>query len=136
MSSFQWDPVKFDVGVPKMNAAHQGLIKLMNSIHERDAAGASKAELEGLFGRLGEATQRHFTEEETYMESVAFPDLKSHKLIHARLLQDFGKHAAAFAAGNGRVDPEFFAFLSLWLRSHICHLDTKYGRLAGIKRAV
>lgn len=136
MSFFQWDPVKYDVGVARMNADHQGLIKLMNAIHERDAAGAPKAEIATLFGKLGEATQRHFAAEEAYMESVAFPDIKSHKLIHARLLQDFGKHVVAFSAGGGRVSPDFFSFLSLWLRSHICHLDTKYGRLAGVKKAV
>lgn len=135
MGVFDWDPVKFDVGVDKMNADHKVLIDLMNTMHARNAAGASKAELQGLISRLADATQRHFKAEEAYMESLAFPGLRPHKLIHQKLLADFGRHAEQFAAGSGQIDKGFFDFLSLWLRSHICHLDTQYGQLARQKRA-
>jgi hemerythrin-like metal-binding protein len=135
MSVFDWDPVKFDVGVAKMNADHKVLIDLMNALHARNAAGATKPELQGLIDRLATATQRHFTAEEAYMESLAFPGLRAHKLIHQKLLADFGRHAAQFAAGSGQLEKGFFDFLSLWLRSHICHLDTQYGQLARQRQA-
>jgi len=61
MTVLAWDPIRFDVGVAKMNAEHEVLVGLMNAIH-------------------------------------------------------------------GRVDKAFFDFLSLWLRSHICHLDTRYAK--------
>lgn len=128
MTVLAWDPVRFDVGVARMNAAHQGLVALMNAIHDRATAGAAKAELEGLFGKLAQATVAHFADEEAYMASIGFADLKTHKQIHARLLADFTTHKAAFDAGDGKVDKAFFDFLSLWLRSHICHLDTRYGK--------
>ena len=67
------------------------------------------------------------------MASIGFADLKSHKQIHARLLADFTTHQGAFDAGDGKVDKAFFDFLSLWLRSHICHLDTRYGKNLGRK---
>lgn len=136
MSVFNWDPVKFDVGVAKMNAEHKVLVDLMNTIHARNAAGASKSELQGLLQRLAEATTRHFKSEEAYMQSLAFPSFDAHKLIHEKLLRDFGHHVQQFAAGDGQIGKEFFTFLSLWLRSHICHLDTQYGRLAPQKKAV
>ena len=135
MSVFDWDPVKFDVGVAKMNADHKVLIDLMNALHARNAAGATKPELQGLIDRLATATQRHFTAEEAYMDSLAFPGLRAHKLIHQKLLADFGRHAARFAAGSGQLEKGFFDFLSLWLRSHICHLDTQYGQLARQRQA-
>lgn len=78
MGVFDWDPVKFDVGVGKMNAEHKVLIDLMNALHARNAAGASKAELQGLIEQLATATQRHFKSEEAYMESLAFPALRPH----------------------------------------------------------
>lgn len=130
MSVFDWDPVKFDVGVAKMNAEHKVLVDLMNSIHARNAAGAPKAELQGLLQRLGEATTRHFKSEEACMQALAFPSFAAHQRIHEKLLRDYGDHVQRFAAGDGRIGAEFFTFLSLWLRSHICHLDTQYGRLA------
>lgn len=133
MTVLAWDPIKFDVGVAKMNAEHQVLVALMNGIHDRATAGAGKAELEGLFQKLAQATVSHFADEEAYMQSIGFPELKTHKAIHARLLADFTAHKAKFDAGDGKVDKAFFDFLSLWLRSHICHLDTRYSAHARLK---
>lgn len=127
MAVFAWDPKLYDVGVAAMNNQHQGLIKLMNLIHDRNAAGASKDELAKLLGQLAELTTRHFKDEEAYMDSVKFADVKTHKLIHVKLLTDFGAHVEKFAAGDGRISQDFFNFLSLWLRSHIQHLDARYG---------
>jgi hemerythrin-like metal-binding protein len=67
------------------------------------------------------------------MASVGFPDLKTHKNIHAKLLQDFSAHKARFDAGDGKVERAFFDFLSLWLRSHICHVDMRYNPRAARK---
>jgi hemerythrin-like metal-binding protein len=128
MTVLAWDPVRFDVGVARMNAAHKVLVDLMNAIHDRATAGAGKAELTALFDKLAQATVAHFSDEEAYMASIGFADLKTHRQIHARLLADFTTHRQAFDAREGRVDKAFFDFLSLWLRSHICHLDTRYAK--------
>lgn len=135
MTVLAWDPSRFDVGVAKMNDEHRVLVGLMNDIHDRAGAGARKPELQALFARLADATVRHFAGEEAYMQSIGFAELRTHKAIHARLLDDFTAHVKRFEAGDGRVDKAFFDFLSLWLRSHICHLDTQYGQLARQKRA-
>ena len=126
MTVLAWDLARFDVGVTKMNAEHENLVGLMNRIHDRASAGAGKAELDGLLNKLAEATVAHFADEEAYMTSVSFPDLKSHKLIHQKLLTDFTADKARFDAGRGELEKGFFDFLSLWLRSHICHVDAKY----------
>ena len=55
MTVLAWDPVRFDVGVARMNSQHQGLVALMNAIHDRATAGAGKAELAGLFSKLAQA---------------------------------------------------------------------------------
>lgn len=126
MTVLAWDPARFDVGVAKMNAEHEVLVGLMNAIHDRATAGARKSELDGLFQKLAQATVAHFADEEAYLASVGFADLKTHKTIHARLLQDFTAHKAKFDAGDGKIERAFFDFLSLWLRSHICHVDMRY----------
>ncbi len=133
MTVLAWDPARFDVGVAKMNSEHEVLVGLMNAIHDRATAGARKSELETLFQKLAQATIAHFADEEAYMASVGFPDLKTHKTIHARLLQDFTAHKAKFDAGDGQVERAFFDFLSLWLRSHICHVDMRYNPKAARK---
>ncbi|MCU0758227.1 MAG: bacteriohemerythrin [Steroidobacteraceae bacterium] len=133
MTVLAWDPIRFDVGVARMNDEHRVLVGLMNDIHDRAGAGAGKAELQGLFRKLADATVRHFKGEEAYLESIGYADLRTHKAIHAKLLADFTAHVARFEAGDGRVEKAFFDFLSLWLRSHICHVDMKYGPNAGRK---
>jgi len=134
MAVFTWDPKLYDIGVEAMNAQHRGLIDLMNKIDERNRANAGKAELLNLIGQLAELTTRHFTAEEAHMEQIKFADLKSHKMIHTRLLRDFTGHVEKFKTGDGRLGAEFFNFLSLWLRAHIQHLDMQYGKLTvGVK---
>ncbi|MFO1427943.1 MAG: hemerythrin family protein [Steroidobacteraceae bacterium] len=136
MAVMEWDPARFDVGVAKMNQEHEGLVRLMNQIHDRNQAKAPKAELAGMIDRLAGLTVKHFADEEAYLESVAFPELRTHKAIHAKLLADFTRHKQAFDAGPGSLGKDFFDFLSLWLRSHICHLDMKYNPVAKARKAV
>ena len=135
MAVFTWDPELYDAGVAAMNAQHRGLIDLMNKIDDRNKANAAKTELLGLIGQLAELTNRHFTAEETYMEKIRFTDLKSHKMIHTRLLRDFTGHVEKFKAGSGPLGADFFNFLSLWLRAHIQHLDMQYAKHCGGAKA-
>lgn len=126
MTLMPWDEKKFDVHVPKMNAQHHGLVDVMNKLYDRAAAKAPKAELSKLITELKQRTVQHFRDEEALLASVNYPQLESHKSIHAQLLEDFGKHSNAFETGPGVVAAEFFNFLKLWLTAHIMHIDRKY----------
>jgi len=117
------DSKLYDIGVRAMNAQYRGLIDLLNTIDERNGANAGNAGLLNLIGQLAELTNRHFMEYEAYMEKIKFADSKSHTLIHTGLLRDFTAHVERFKSGDGRLGPDFFSFLSLWLRAHIQHLD-------------
>ncbi|HEY0686520.1 MAG TPA: hemerythrin family protein [Steroidobacter sp.] len=127
MSLLPWDAQKFDVLVEEMNRQHHGLVDAMNELHERAHAGADKAELTRLLQHLESLTVRHFREEETMLARQHYPQLELHKGIHARLLKEFGNHKQAFLAGPGRFGKDFFDYLEFWLRSHIMHIDRKYG---------
>lgn len=131
---FQWDAEKLSVLVDAMDREHQNLIAIMNELHERHTAGASTAELAIIVKRLGDYTAQHFNDEERYLESIRFPGLDSHKAIHRDLLARFGDHVAKFQK-TGKLEAEFFAFLSAWLKMHIRGLDRKYGEFATGKKA-
>lgn len=123
---FEWNADALSVDVDEMDRQHQRLIALMNQLHEEHGAGADKATLGKTLEALGAYTVQHFAEEEQYMESIQYPALGSHKLIHADLLEKFGEHRAAFEA-SGEMGEEFFLFLKRWLKAHICGIDRKYG---------
>lgn len=123
---FQWDPTEFTVHVGAMDREHETLIGIMNRLHERHAAGASRAELTALVRELGNYTVKHFTNEEAHMASVGFPGLRTHQLIHKELLEKFQGHARAFEA-SGQLTEDFFGFLRRWLKAHIKGIDRQYG---------
>ena len=125
MASLQWTP-SLAIGVPKMDGEHQQLILAMQRIEELAAKASPKPVVDAAIQRLVQLTREHFMHEEAHMQAVGFPDRDRHALIHADLLAKVGQHYQAFQAGNGHVAPEFLAFLSFWLKSHIQGIDRKY----------
>ncbi len=127
MTLFTWDSNKYDVLVDEMNHQHHDIVDAMNALYDRSHAGAGKAELARLLQHLETITVRHFREEETMLSRQRYPQLEIHKGIHARLLKELADHKQAFLAGSGSFTKDFFDYLELWLRSHIMHIDRKYG---------
>lgn len=125
MVFMDWEQ-RFELGVAAMDAEHKGLIAAMNAVHELDARNAGKAVIDAAIGKLATLTTKHFADEEKHMESIGFPDRKSHAIIHKGLLEKFGALHQGFKAGNGKVERAFFDFLSFWLKSHIMGVDRKY----------
>ncbi|MEY4547337.1 MAG: hypothetical protein RL685_3532 [Pseudomonadota bacterium] len=106
-----------------MEAQHEVLTSLMRTLAERDANGASKAELSQLLRQLESFTESHFKDEEVYMRDLAHPKLDTHQLIHRDLLVMFRRHVDEFEAGSGRLGNKLLSFLKYWLASHIDGMD-------------
>ncbi len=122
---FEWDPAKYSVQVPKMDRGHQEIISCMNRLHTLREAKAPQAQLVKTVGDLCAITVKHFAEEEAYMASIGFADLAKHKIIHKTLLAKVMEHKSLFEA-TGKLTEEFFSFLKVWLKAHICGIDIKY----------
>lgn len=125
MPELKWGP-NLVLGVQAMDDQHRRLIASMHAIQELDANGAEPARLEQQLHQLGELTKQHFADEEAYMASIGYPDLKRHALIHADLLRNLGNYLTAFRSGNGRLPEGFLRFLVYWLSAHIQGIDRKY----------
>ncbi|MBL8749662.1 MAG: hemerythrin family protein [Planctomycetes bacterium] len=135
MTFMEWEQ-RFELGVAAMDAEHKGLIAAMNHVHDLDAANAAKSTIDAAIGKLAELTTKHFADEEKHMESIGFPDRRTHARIHENLLERFAGLHTSFRAGSGKVDRAFFDFLSFWLRSHILGVDRNYashGKPAGVR---
>ncbi len=128
MTYFEWSD-KYDLHVDSMNNEHKILISLMNRLHRQNGEGASRAELATTLDELADFTVKHFSDEERYMESIEYPGLHTHKIIHKDLVSTLLDHKAAFDSG-GELTSEFFQFLKLWLSAHIRGIDMKYARHA------
>ncbi len=122
MSQFEWDN-SLNVGVDKMNDQHKQIIHLINVVAEDVENNHNPL---GSFDKLANYVVRHFEEEEQYMESQNYSSLSSHKIIHKQLLARVGQFRDAMVAGDLNTD-DLFAFLRMWLKSHIKGIDQRYG---------
>jgi len=129
MAFIEWDD-KYDIHVDAMNNQHKHLMSLMNNLFELNESKAAKPVIGKAIADLGAAAQSHFADEEAYMESLSYPELARHKIVHKQLLEKYGGHAEAFAEGEGELSKEFFNFIRLWLAAHIQGIDMKYGDFA------
>ncbi len=129
MPIMNWDQT-LDIGVTAMNNEHREILDAMNEIFDAHEAGQKGDVINQLVSRLGEVCTRHFADEEDFMEKVGYPGIKSHKLIHKQLLEDFSSHASAIKAAGGKANEDFFGFLKRWLVAHIKGIDSKYAHHA------
>jgi hemerythrin len=130
MANFIWD-TSLDVGVEAMNEEHKILIGLMNSLYEKNAAGASKDDLLASADELHAYVLKHFADEEAYMESVGFPGLQAHKQLHGNLLAELQTFFDSFKHGSDTsLSSKFSTFLNFWLATHIRGIDFIYGEHA------
>ena len=121
---FEWED-RYNLNVMTMDSEHKVLIKKMN--HLSAACKESDPNLKEIFDDFAKYVEKHFLSEEEYMQSIGFPDLNSHKLIHQNLLEKVGTFKSQLES-SGSLDDEFFKFLKFWLSSHICGIDMKYSK--------
>jgi hemerythrin len=129
-----WTKEDLGLDVKEMDLEHQELINRMNLLFNAVENKESSEKVEKLINSLAEYTVKHFADEETYMEKINFTGIDTHKLMHAKLLTQFGAHVEYFKKTK-ELDPKFFNFLKAWLGTHIRGIDKKYSDHAHGKKA-
>lgn len=120
-----WDPSKLGLGVPAMDHEHEKLIGLMNAVHQLHDAAAPRTAQAKAVAELVAYTRKHFADEEAYMQWIGLPQARIHAGVHRQLMTRLQDFTQAFER-TGRLGDDFFVFLTMWLRAHICGMDTKY----------
>jgi len=121
---FEWD-AKYELGVPAMDDEHRHIIETMNQLHELHETNALGPRLLKVMQQLGQVTRSHFADEEAYMDRMGFPGLRKHRHMHAHLLERLAEFEAQLRTSGVATD-ELFDFLKMWLKAHICGIDTQY----------
>lgn len=126
VSRFVWSD-QYALGVHEMDGEHKILIEKINHFAQGIEERRSLHQLKGLFQDLGAYVEEHFGHEENFMESIQYPDLKNHKVIHKNLISRLGHFADEMRAG--RLDHDkLIQFLNDWLIQHILGVDMKYAQ--------
>src|SRR5689334_22950600 len=127
---FEWD-AKYNLGVQAMDDEHRLIIEAMNQLYELHEAKALGPRLLKVMQQLVQVTRGHFADEEAYMEKMGYPDLRKHRHMHAHLLERLGQFEAEMRA-SGVASAELFSFLKMWLKAHICGIDTQYVKFSQV----
>lgn len=126
---FEWDAAKYSLEIPKIDDEHRQIIDAMNELHRLHTGKEPKARIMLALQKLSSVTVAHFRDEEAYMEKIGYPDLRKHRHVHKHLLDRLDGYATEFKA-KGVLTEDFFMFLKMWLKSHICGIDSQYAKQA------
>lgn len=117
-----------EVGIASIDQQHQGLADQLNLINDLTVSRASVTELQDLFKRLYDATERHFLHEEELFARTSFERAARHKREHAGLLLILKRFCQSLEHQELTARPtDTVAFMRTWLLHHIKGEDRLLG---------
>lgn len=119
----EWSP-GYELGLEQVDRQHEALVSMINDAWQA-VVRRDKAEALRVIRNLEQYTVVHFTEEEAFMRSIAYPHFESHKVLHDNFVRRIGEEAGTLEQG-GELSMGLLHFLKDWLVSHILHEDKKY----------
>ncbi|MBK7104847.1 MAG: hemerythrin family protein [Ignavibacteriae bacterium] len=132
MAIMQWNKT-FETNIKKIDEQHQGLVNILNSLHDSMLKGDSNSEMGKLLEKLVNYTVIHFKTEEELFDKHGFPETTKHKAEHNDLTGKASKLLKDHKAGATVVSADLMYFLKDWLKNHILGSDKKYGPFLNAK---
>ena len=124
------------VGHGKMDAEHDGLLRIVDELRRAAAAGDDAA-FGSAIGRLWDAVVGHFATEDALMEEFSYPERVAHRAAHHLFLEDLKALSAEYEA-QGRSD-DVVAWATQrapeWLVFHIQTNDAPLARFIARRTA-
>lgn len=123
-----WDKA-YSLDLPELDAQHKTLFDLINRLWQSIVENADIRNQIRLIEQLEHYTVTHFSEEESYLHSIAYPELEKHKKAHAGFVQRIASERQSLVKG-GRISLDLLHFLNDWLVEHIKVKDRAYADFA------
>jgi hemerythrin len=117
---------KLSVGVARIDKEHQGLIDLLNHLHDEMLKGKAKDVLAPVLDKLIQYTNSHFVNEETLFRIHNYGNATAHKAEHDSFRNKAADLQKATKAGTAGISTEVMVFLKDWLVKHIQGTDMQY----------
>lgn len=113
------------VGHSEIDAEHEKLFAMLDTLQTAMKKGKSQSVLAGLFNELVRHSALHFHHEEAYMQEIGFIYFNAHKAEHDMLMKELNALQARIAAGHLMISVGVCHFLNRWLWMHIKDSDTE-----------
>lgn len=123
-----WTP-DLSVGVENIDEQHKIWFEKANELFEAGKQQRAKEYINIMIDFLDEYTKKHFSDEESYMEEIGYPELDAQKKAHASFINDLAKLKKDYNDGGGNLLVILNAnkMVINWLTNHIRHMDKKIG---------
>lgn len=114
-----------EVGHPMIDADHQRLVMMMNTLLEAVLEDRGEDVLGEILDGLVVYARTHFAREEKEMRLHHYPDMTAHIREHARFIHEISGFQIRFRAGDTALSLGLIRFLRVWLIDHILTVDRR-----------
>jgi hemerythrin len=114
---------RFELGVGRMDAAHREFINLLGRMNT-----TPREEMPALFALLVEHTERHFGEEDRWMQESGFPLMIVHRDEHERVLAILRETLQQLQAGDAASGYILVQEMLAWFEQHAASMDLALAR--------
>ncbi len=115
---------EYNIGIEDIDSQHRQLADTLTRLKQ---SFSKEEEAVKTLKFLVRYTELHFSTEEAFMQSIDYPDYKTHKQQHEKLTNDVKKIILKLQKEK-RIDPSYLIkFVSNWLKHHILEEDRKIG---------
>lgn len=135
MKKIVWND-QFSVGVKKMDAQHQKIIRIFNTLVDNAQATAGSEKVSEGLTDMVEYASEHFKCEEQLLRDHAHPDLEQQHTEHMEFRRQAGEFCLKASKGDEEVTQDLLTYLYGWWTNHILHEDKKYMALLEEKRSM
>ncbi len=124
------------VNIPKIDAQHKELVKMLNTAQSMGMSAFSAAETKKTLDFLGNYVAQHFSDEEALQRQSNYPKYSWHKEQHKIFVDEFMKLKKEFAVNgaSSRYTLNLNKSIIGWIVRHIKSADTEFGRYYSTKR--
>jgi len=130
MAYVEWND-SMSVQVAVIDEQHQGLLRLVNELHDAMTRGQGATILGEIIDGLIDYTHKHFSTEEGYFEASDYPDSLAHKREHRDFVAKVTEFRTGFEEGRFMLTLDIMNFLGDWLVDHILGSDASYAPFLG-----
>ncbi len=118
-----WD--RLSIGNPDIDNDHKKLLEIYIDLFDLIEQKKSLEEFAKILSKMTDYSLIHFKREESYMESLAYPNIKEHKDFHKYYIYKVAKYNFDLFRNNPPDPEEILKFIKEWWVNHILKIDSQ-----------
>lgn len=123
MRHIQWNDL-YLIGNKLIDLQHKKLFEIADRLYMLlQQTSHSKTDLKDILDDLSDYVKYHFNCEESLMEEIHYPFIRSHKQQHQKITERITANIQDFENGIDIDSEQLYLFVSQWLIDHIMLID-------------